>query len=169
MKYSRRYLLKLRRWIGPVVIGAHIFSPPIVVLSAQSAMVDSLAAGGGHTCALLSNGTVRCWGDNEDGLLGDGVSSRAWEQMVHVTGITTAKGIAAGLSFSCAVLKNGTVKCWGENDRGQLGNGTTEDSPIPLLVEAVTGATKVVAGSFHACALLHDGTVRCWGDNDNGQ
>ena len=83
---------------------------PMIVHSSQPPRVTFLSAGGGHTCALLSNGAVRCWGDNEDGLLGNGIPSHVWEQMVHVTGIESAKEIAAGLSFSCAVLENGKVK-----------------------------------------------------------
>lgn len=169
MKHKLRFFSEVLRWIDAVALGVLLLFTPMVVHSSQSPRVTSLAAGGGHTCALLSNGTVRCWGDNEDGLLGNGMPSQALEQMIRVTSIESAKEIAAGLSFSCAVLENGRVKCWGENDHGQLGNGATGDSPIPVLAQDVKWATAVVAGFRHACALLQDGTIRCWGNNEYGQ
>lgn len=151
--------------------GLLALSLPFLGNSAESRMVSSVAAGGQHTCALFDDRTVWCWGGNRDGLLGNGVATDKSEQMIRVAGVNSAVDIAVGINFSCAVLADGTVRCWGGNDRGQLGNGTTTESGIPVTVEGVTDATDVVAGAdgWHACALLHDGTIRCWGYNDDGQ
>ncbi|MBI1823493.1 MAG: hypothetical protein HY200_05155 [Nitrospirae bacterium] len=88
---------------------------------------------------------------------------------VKVIGLTEAVAIAAGDWHSCAVLKNGEVKCWGANKLGQLGyTGSLEPSPKPISVH-INSATQIVAGRTHTCALLTDGTVSCWGDNRNSQ
>ena len=78
-------------------------------------------------------------------------------------------GVAAGYNFSCALHAGGTVKCWGGNADGQLGNGTTLDSTMPTPVAGLTGAIAITAGDSHACALLSGGTVRCWGLDQSGQ
>jgi hypothetical protein len=78
--------------------------------------------------------------------------------------------IAAGLTHTCALqLADGTVQCWGRNNYGQLGNGTTVSSSAPVTVQGITGATAVTAGAYHSCAVLLDGTARCWGYGANGQ
>jgi alpha-tubulin suppressor-like RCC1 family protein len=89
---------------------------------------------------------------------------------VQVVGISGAVDISAGWRHACARLGDGTVRCWGQNANGQLGNGTTTQSTVPVQVSGITGAVAVTAGWWHhSCALLGDGTVRCWGANDWGQ
>jgi alpha-tubulin suppressor-like RCC1 family protein len=84
--------------------------------------------------------------------------------------------ISAGFGHGCAVLSDGTARCWGRNEHGQLGNGTTTNSSAPVQVIALSNATAIAAGGrstagdiAHSCALLSDRTARCWGDNSLGQ
>ncbi len=133
--------------------------------------VVKLAAGAHHTCAVLSNGTVRCWGYNAEGQLGDGTSgSGAYSATpVAVAGITDAVDLVAGESHTCAVLSNGTARCWGKNDFGQLGDGTTDDHPTPVAVVGLANVRQIDAGNHFNCATLTDGTLRCWGASTHGQ
>lgn len=138
-------------------------------------VAKAVAAGDSFACALESGGTVRCWGRNNYGQLGNSFTGTCFSgpcsvTPVAVSGITNATAIAAGDRHACALLSDGVVQCWGRNDYGQLGNGTTMDSSVPVTVAGITDATSVAAASsLHACALLAVGTVQCWGDNANGE
>ncbi len=130
----------------------------------------ALAAGYGHTCAVLSNATMRCWGENREGQLGNGTTANpGTAQPVAVSGITSATAVTTGAYHTCALLGNGTVRCWGRNNQGQLGNGTYSTSSTPVAVSGLTGVAAVSGGGVHTCAALVDGTVRCWGENEHGQ
>ena len=83
--------------------------------------------------------------------------------------LTGLVSVDTGSGFTCAVRDVGTVSCWGRNDSGQLGDGTTVNSENPVDVAGVTDAVAVSSGGRHACAVLGDATLRCWGDNDYGQ
>lgn len=124
--------------------------------------VKAIAAGNQHSCALLSNGTVKCWGLNSRGQLGDG-SSTASSLPLRVVGISTATAIAVGYAFSCALLAGGAIKCWGLNNQGQLGDGTTVDRYEPTNVLGITAATSVAIGAQDGCAPLS--TALVWGKN----
>jgi alpha-tubulin suppressor-like RCC1 family protein len=78
-------------------------------------------------------------------------------------------GIATGLHHTCALISDGTVRCWGPNEAGELGNGTDSKSEVPVLVADLTDAVAITAGAGFSCALLGDGTAQCWGKNDYGQ
>ncbi|MEI8255772.1 MAG: hypothetical protein WCJ30_08880, partial [Deltaproteobacteria bacterium] len=122
------------------------------------------AACDGHTCARMSDGTVRCWGFNGSGQLGDGtVIPRA--SPAAVPGLSSAASVAAGGGHTCAVLADATVRCWGANRYGQLGDGTTQDRPTPVAVRGLADVAALALGTEHSCARLRDGTVRCWGRN----
>jgi alpha-tubulin suppressor-like RCC1 family protein len=142
-------------------------STPVVVEGIAN--VASISGGGVHTCAVLTDGTVRCWGENEFGQIGDGTNATALTA-VRVAGINDAVTVEAGWRHTCAVLRDGTARCWGENQFGQLGDGTIANSAIPVPVSGITGAVGLTGGWWHhSCALLGDGRVRCWGMNEWGQ
>jgi alpha-tubulin suppressor-like RCC1 family protein len=130
--------------------------------------VKAVAAGGGHSLALKSDGTVWAWGWNGDGQLGDG-TTRSRTAPVQVSGLTGVVRIAAGGAHSLAVKDDGTVWAWGSNAGGQLGDGTTMDRLTPVQVKTLSGATTVAAGRFHSLALKEDGTLWAWGDDQFGQ
>jgi hypothetical protein len=130
----------------------------------------AISTGSGHACALLSNATVKCWGANVSGELGDGTRTRRLTA-VAVAGLAGATSVSASPSVatSCAALADGTVECWGDNRLGQLGDGTTTSRSLPVAVRGLTGAVAVSAGGESTCALRADHTVACWGDNSRGQ
>jgi len=155
------------------------------VTAASLPDATALAAGpaANHTCALRADGSVRCWGRNDDGQLGDGtVVDRNFPVPAGVTGVVA---LAAGARHACAVNASSLALCWGANTQGQLGNGTktTPDPPAPVLVLfsvvpipnqppviiPFTGGVGLAAGSQHTCARLVTGQVGCWGDNGEGQ
>jgi alpha-tubulin suppressor-like RCC1 family protein len=80
-----------------------------------------------------------------------------------------AVDLQAGLGDTCALFKDGTAKCWGSNDRGQLGDGTTVARSVPTRVKVTGKIESLVSGDLHTCARFDDGSVRCWGDNRSGQ
>ncbi len=140
--------------------------------------VGSLSAGGSHTCALLENGNVRCWGNGTQLGYGDTDNvgdneSPATAGDVNVGGIVV--GISAGNSHTCAVLDDGRVRCWGNGTQGQLGYGnihTIGDDEAPASAGDVNvggAAVGISAGYSHTCALLDSGRVRCWGSGASGR
>jgi len=115
-----------------------------------------LAAGGARTCAIDKAG-VKCWG------------SPFGRRPVRVEGLASAQQIVAGSTFSCARMANGTVRCFGNNDGGQLGDGTTTTRDAPVRARELTNVVDLAAGAYHGCAVLKDGSVKCWGQNSDGQ
>jgi alpha-tubulin suppressor-like RCC1 family protein len=133
-----------------------------------------IASGWAHTCALKTDKTVACWGQNTFGQLGTGSVQTNSPAPLSVPGVSGIASVSAGFTFSCALepLPSGKVYCWGSNDCGVLGTGDTTISyrmapaqvmGLPLPAVAVTG------GVSHACALLTDNSVYCWGCNFAGQ
>jgi alpha-tubulin suppressor-like RCC1 family protein len=129
----------------------------------------AVATGGDHTCAIVAGGAVRCWGWNASGQIGDGTTGTNRLEPTPVPGLTGATGLALGIQHSCALLSGGSVRCWGWNAYGQLGDGTQDGRPSPVAVSGLSGATAIAMGGAHSCALVTGGTVRCWGNNDSGQ
>jgi len=136
--------------------------------------VSKVSAGLTHTCAVTANGIARCWGEN-NGRLGDGGEESsttpvdACADAACSTSLRNVASIAAGGLHSCAVLNDGAVLCWGNNEDGQLGNGTTEDSLTPVPVAGLSDVSSVSLGTSSSCALTNAGAVFCWGSNVEGQ
>jgi alpha-tubulin suppressor-like RCC1 family protein len=142
--------------------------------------VTQLALGNAHTCALLTAGTVRCWGDNTTGVLGYANTQTIGDDETPAAAGDIAIGgkvtqLAYAGSHACARLEDGTVSCWGSGSDGQLGHGTTSgigDNETPAAAGKVdVGGTvvKVATGTNHSCALLTGGGVRCWGNGTDGR
>jgi len=147
-----------------------------------------VVAGVQHTCALTRDGNVRCWGGNSSGQLGlgdtrprGGLPGEMGSNLPRVAlgAGRSARAIAAGGSFTCALLDDGSVKCWGANSYGQLGQGDVRgrggapdemgDALGTIPLGAGKTAKAIAAGQLHACALLSDDSVKCWGKNDQGE
>ncbi|MEW6684124.1 MAG: S8 family serine peptidase [Nitrospirota bacterium] len=143
--------------------------PTPVSVSNLGGTALAITADGSHTCALLSTASVRCWGYNPWGQLGNGTKAISVTTPVTVSGISSATAVAAGGGHTCARLSNSTVRCWGRNQYGQLGNGTMSDATTPVTVSGISTASAISGGGSHTCAILADSTVRCWGYNSFGQ
>jgi alpha-tubulin suppressor-like RCC1 family protein len=187
---------------GSIVCDAGPCAAPAPVVTSTSPVValtgaTAVATGRNDTCALMADSTVRCWGLNDLGELGNGTyrgsgcgglgcSAVATPVLVTQnppTPLRNVTSIAVGFQHACAVLADTTVVCWGANYYGQLGVGTTSGpgcanngcAVFPAPVQAngttapLTGAVEVAAGDYHTCARLTDGTVACWGLDDQGQ
>jgi alpha-tubulin suppressor-like RCC1 family protein len=143
---------------------------PVNVTGLASGM-RAIDAGGGHTCVLISSGGVQCWGSNGTDELGDG-SEQNQNTPVDVVGLTSGvTAIALGKGHTCALVSSGGVKCWGENDLGQVGDGTMYTSrAFPSDVYGLSSGVTAIAASWdYTCALTSAGGVKCWGDNGNAQ
>ena len=136
-----------------------------------SSGVAAIAAGDQHTCALTTLGGVKCWGLNSKGQIGDNGPITYRLTPTDVSGLTSGvTAISAGLLTTCAVTSTGGAKCWGANGVGQLGDGTTADSPVPVDVFGLaSGVSAIATYNGHSCALTTIGGIKCWGQNNSGQ
>ncbi|WP_217914233.1 DUF11 domain-containing protein [Miltoncostaea marina] len=141
----------------------------------------AVAAGDYHTCAILDDATVRCWGFGANGRLGYGstvnVTSPAFAPPVPLGPGRRAMAITAGSAHTCAILDDGTVRCWGAGSSGRMGLGTQAsigDDEVPGAVPPVDigagrRAVAIAAGDFHTCVIRDDGALVCWGFGQGGQ
>jgi len=155
---------------GQLGDGSYYSSPVPVDVSGLTAGVMAVAAGDFHSCAITTTGAVKCWGFNSNGELGDGTNHDS-NVPVDVYGLSSnAVQISAGWNHTCVVMQSGGAKCWGVNLYGQLGDGTTVTSNVPVDVSGIsTEGARVSAGGMHSCLLLTTGGLKCWGDNTYGQ
>ena len=161
---------------------------PIKLGASTAPKVKAVAAGGGHTCAILaSNNQVMCWGLNDSGQLGLGTTENKGDQSNEMESLSrislgsgrTAKAITAGASHTCVLLDNNQVKCWGLNTSGQLGQNDTNNyggrsgDTVATLSTINLGssytAKAVSAGGKHTCVTLNNDQVKCFGENESGQ
>jgi alpha-tubulin suppressor-like RCC1 family protein len=138
----------------------------------------SITASLDHGCATVQGGSLRCWGQNDFGQLGDGSQTAFMsspQPAVTVAQITTAISVAAGIRFNCAVLADGATLCWGDDGFGQFGsaalptNPNTQSTPFPTAVSRITQGVAVAVDYDLECVLLANGGVMCWGENNSGQ
>ena len=128
-----------------------------------------------HTCAIRSDGSLHCWGRNNHGQLGVSGTSSSWEPVQVLEGKTNWRQVSAGDNHNCAVDMDNALYCWGNNDHGQLGNGTSGDSqstPVAIASPPAAAWDSVYVGAGHTCAVLAtEGLpeLYCWGKNDYGQ
>ena len=136
--------------------------------SSERALIVS--AGLDKTCAVLLDGTIKCWGYNNFSSIGNGnTNERIFRNPTRVRTIKNAISLSVGRDFACALLDDGRVRCWGVNQFGQLGDGRqSSESAIPVTVRGITNAISISAGFEHACAVLSNGRIKCWGRNTNG-
>lgn len=130
--------------------------------------VSDLSLGASHSCALLTNGNVKCWGDNRSLQLGS-YSGTQTETPTTIASLSSVTAISAGKNHSCAILGNKTIKCWGEGSLGELGNGSSADSATPLAVSGISTAEELSCGNGFCCARLTNKSLKCWGRGDLGQ
>lgn len=141
---------------------------PVDVVGLSSG-VTALALGTSHSCALTTTGGVKCWGSNTYGQVGYPANLNNFVPQ-DVTGLTSGvTAIAAGDRHTCAALVSGSVRCWGYDAGGQLGDGTTTTSTTPVTATGVSGVVALAAGRLHTCALKSDGGVVCWGSDASNQ
>lgn len=164
-------------WNGPVSYGVDL---------GVGRTAKTVVVGDEHACAILDDDSLKCWGANYAGQLGLGDTTGRGPDMVDSlppidlgTG-RTAKGVALGIDFTCAILDDDSLKCWGSNHRGQLGRGTLDfaiggksgemGDHLPA-VDLGSGRTaKAVTASWgHTCAVLDDDSLKCWGRNDHAE
>jgi len=139
---------------------------PVSVSGLESGVID-VSAADQHACAVTTSGEARCWGANSSGQLGDGSTTRSLVP-VAVAGLgETALRVMASREHSCALLSGRTVRCWGENFDGRLGNGTIASSLAPVLVSTLTNVRQASAGLWHGCAVTQTQALYCWGSNAN--
>jgi alpha-tubulin suppressor-like RCC1 family protein len=146
---------------------------PVTQVSLIANPASQIAAGIEHVCALLADGSVRCWGSGKIGELGDNTFTYATDVPATPIGLESGvASIATGQNFTCALMTDGTVKCWGQNADSQLGNNASATQNTPASVWGYsaggTTATAIGTGQNHACAVVSGG-VQCWGRNANGQ
>lgn len=186
--WGGNYSGELGRETAEQCIGISCGTTPARVIN-LSEDVAIVSAGSQHTCALTSAGTVKCWGRNDRGQLGNGAVADSWQRNPVPTVVTGLGGkvsaISVGGDHTCALVETAEgsstygAQCWGDNQYGQLGNGPHADAKMPFSATPVdvleedgqrlVGIASVESGYIHTCAVTEAGAVKCWGSNQEGQ
>lgn len=144
-------------------------STPTAIAGVTGTFVD-VTAGFNHSCALLTNGQLYCWGRNANGQLGDGTTTtRQIPVRVDAAGPADFVAVSANGNFTCAIRATDKLYCWGVNDFDQLGLDSPATSVLVPTLVSVGAVAKIAAGATHACATLATGALRCWGRNASGE
>lgn len=162
--------MRMRSIRLPILVAFIAIAVAIAACGGGDSSPRIIAAGGSHTCDL-SDGVVSCWGSNDVGQIGRGITTDDFLTKSAATDIgEIAIALATGLRHTCALGESGSVFCWGDNRFGQLGAETVRNySNEPLLVEGLSDVVAIGAGELHTCAVIANGGVRCWGINEFGQ
>jgi len=172
-----------RNQVGQLGNGSTVNSGTPVNVTGLGAGVTAISSNGDHTCALTDTGGVKCWGYNQYGQLGNGESANYRTTPVDVSGLASGVvAVSAGSDHTCAVLSDGSGRCWGLNNYGQAGNNTSGNAwlgPVHVCASGsgfgctdgsvLSGIARIAAGGLHTCAVVTGGALKCWGSNFNGQ
>jgi alpha-tubulin suppressor-like RCC1 family protein len=140
---------------------------PILVIGLDQP-ATAIALGDTHSCVIMENESVQCWGSNGNGQLGDGTTYDEWHPVATIGLGGSVHSLSAGGQHTCAQLGGNAVQCWGDNQSGQLGDGTTITHLTPVTSSGLS-AKWVGAGMQTTCAVTLEGAVKCWGTNAQGQ
>jgi alpha-tubulin suppressor-like RCC1 family protein len=147
--------------------GAAAVSRPVA--AAAGLRFQDVRAGADHTCGLTTDHQIFCWGSNTDGQLGDGSNSQYSLAPVRLAGARRYGQLRVGEAHACAITLGGATFCWGANEHGQLGDGTTTGRRAPVRVAGGIAFIRVSTGAFHTCGLTAANKAYCWGFNGTGQ
>ena len=163
---------------SPTPVNVHTSSSDDIPLGG----IAAISAGTYHTCALTTDGNIKCWGEGSYGQLGNGNASRQSAPVgVHTSSedanpLSGVAAISSGGKWTCALTTDDNVKCWGRGGDGQLGNGRNSGELAPVGVHTssedanpLSGVVAISAGDLHTCVLTTGGNVKCWGKGDDGQ
>jgi len=155
---------------GFVLRAQNLAWPPVFTGEFDVRLTFVQETAGGHTCALTAAGFAYCWGSNVSGQLGDGTASGVLrETLTPVAGGLSFAQVSAGTNHTCGVTTDNDAYCWGLNNDGQLGDGTTERRETPTLVSGGLSFVQVSTGNDHTCGLTTDNVAYCWGWNGHGR
>jgi alpha-tubulin suppressor-like RCC1 family protein len=143
--------------------------PTLDVVAAQALLFSTVSAGGEHTCGVTTDQRAYCWGYGVRGQLGNGTTAFSTLRPTLVSGGLHFAQVSAGLYYTCGITTDDRAYCWGDNQTGQLGDGTTTSRSKPVLVAGGRRFRHIRAGAIHTCAETPFDVAFCWGENFAGQ